>query len=428
MTIWRLILREIACRKANFLLSALAVLVAVGSVVAAVSLLDRYAIRGEQRAEVQKAELEKKMAILEDDYRKISLDLNFNLMILPKAQNMADFYAEDFAAKVMPEAYAQKLAEARIATINHIVPVLEQRISWPERKRTIQLVGASGAMVLKGKGTKSALQQPIAAGHVVVGYELHRSLDLAAGQALTFCGQRLVISALEPQRGNQDDITLWINLPEAQKLLDKPGRINAILAIECNCAADLLGTIRAEVARVLPDTQVVEFASKALARAEARDRATAAASESTEREARNRAAAVRQRERLFAVLAPLVTGACAVWAGLLALGNVRSRSGEIGILRALGVPTRRILAILLIRAALIGLVGAAIGFGAGWLGSWLGENRISGGPPLEALFDPRLFALVLVLTPILSALVSWLPAAWAAQLDPADCLRAGGAS
>ena len=95
----RLILREILYRKTNFLLSTLAVLVAVGSVVAAISLLDRYAIRGEQRAAEQQVELKAKMAVLEDDYRKIALKLGFNVVILPKDQNLADFYADDFASK-----------------------------------------------------------------------------------------------------------------------------------------------------------------------------------------------------------------------------------------------------------------------------------------------------------------------------------------
>ena len=63
-----------------------------------------------------------------------------------------------------------------------------------------------------------------------------------------------------------------------------------------------------------------------------------------------------------------------------------------------------------------------IGFAAGWLGSWLGENRLSGGSPLDAIFDPRLFATVLVLTPVLSVLIGWLPAIWAAELDPAESL------
>ena len=428
MTIWRLILREIVCRKTNFLLSTLAVRVAVGSVVAAISLLDRYAIRGEQRAAEQQVELQKKMAVLEDDYRKIMLGLGFNVLILPKDQNLADFYSEDFASKLMPENYAERLVQARVVSINHVLPILQQKLKWPERERTIQLVGTRGEIALMAKGRKTALLDPVLPGHVVVGYELHRSLKLAVGDKIELCKRPLTVSALQPQRGNQDDITLWINLREAQQILGKEGRINAIQALECNCAADRLGQIRNDIGRVLPDTQVIEFSSQALARAEARNRAATEAHESIEREQEGRAAAARQRERLFAVLAPLVIGACAVWAGLLALGNVRSRTGEIGILRALGVPTRRILAILLIRAALIGLVGASIGFAVGWLGSWFGENRISGGPPLEALFDPRLFTMVLVLTPIFSALISWLPAIWAAQLDPADSLRMSSAT
>ncbi len=428
MTIWRLIQREIVYRKTNFLLSVLAVLVAVGSVVAAISLLDRYAIRGEQRAAEQKVELEKKMAVLEDDYRKIMLGLGFNVLILPKDQNLADFYAEDFASKLMPENYAERLVRARVMSINHVLPILQQKLKWPERERTIQLVGTRGEIALVAKGRKAALLDPVAPGHVVVGYELHRSLKLAAGDKIELCGSPLTVSALQPPRGNRDDITLWINLRQSQQILGKEGRINAIQALECNCAADRLGQIRADIGRVLPDTQVIEFSSQALARAEARNRAGAEAREAIRREQESRAAAARQREGLFTVLVPLVIGACAVWAGLLALGNVRSRSGEIGILRALGVPTRRILAIVLVRAALIGLLGASIGFIVGWLGSWVGENRISGGPPLEPLFDPRLFVMVLVLTPILSALIGWLPAIWAAQLDPADSLRTANAT
>ena len=209
-----------------------------------------------------------------------------------------------------------------------------------------------------------------------MGYELHRSLDLAVGKTITFRGQPLVVSALQPQRGNQDDITLWINLAEAQKLLDKQGQINAILAIECNCAADRLATIRGEIARVLPDTQVIEFASQALARAEARRpgrRGGHARRSSGSRQAVPRRGG--SGSGCSPSSLPVVIGACAVWAGLLALGNVRARIAEIGILRALGVPSARVLTIFLARAVLIGLAGGLIGFLAGWLGSWLGEER-----------------------------------------------------
>ncbi len=423
MTTWRLVGREILYHRGNFLLSVVGVLVAAACVVAAISLLDRYDRRSEQRAAAQAVELERKMADLKDDYRKIGLRLGFNVLIVPKNQNMADFYADDFAAKMMPEAYAQALAKTGVATLNHVLPILQQKTKWPEQRRTIQLVGTRGEIALFGKGRKTALQQPVPPGHVAVGYELHRSLKLAAGDQIMLRGRRFTVSTLQTQRGNQDDITLWITLAEAQELLGKKGRINAILALECTCAPNRLGQVRQEIASILPDTQVIEFSSRALARAEARNRAATVARESIAREKHSRAQQRQERERLFAILVPLIIVASGVWVGLLALSNVRSRGSEIGILRALGVPTRRVLILFLARAGVIGLAGAGLGFAVGWLGSWFGEQIASGGPRLGSLFDPLLLALVLALTPALSALVSWLPALWAAQIDPAKTLR-----
>ncbi len=169
---------------------------------------------------------------------------------------------------------------------------------------------------------------------MVLGYELHRSLKAAVGSEIKFCGQRFVVSALQPPRGNRDDIALWINLAEAQRLLSHEGRINGILALECNCAANRLGQIRADIARVLPDTQVIEFGSQALARAEACNCAEAEAKEAVHREMQSRERQRQDREQLFSVLVPLIIAACALWAGLLALRNVRSRVTEIRILRA----------------------------------------------------------------------------------------------
>jgi hypothetical protein len=423
MTFWRLVLREICYRMATFLLGVLAVAVAAACVVSAIDLLRRYDLRTEQRAAAQEAELRQKMAALEDDYRKIMLGLGFNVMILPMHQNLADFYAEDFASKLMPEVYAEQLVKARVASINHVLPILQQKLKWPEQERTIQLIGTRGEIALVAKGRKTVLLAPVSKGRVVLGYELHRSLKAAVGSEIKFLGQRFVVSALQPPRGNWDDITLWINLAEAQRLLSHEGRINAILALECNCAANRLGQIRADIARVLPDTQVIEFSSQALARAEARNRAEAEAKEAVDREMQSRERQRQDREQLFSVLVPLIIAACALWAGLLALGNVRSRVTEIGILRALGVPAGRVLAIFLVRAALMGLMGAGLGFAGGWLGSWIGEERLSSGEALGARFDVRLLALVLVLTPLLSALAGWLPAFWASRLDPAESLR-----
>ena len=169
---------------------------------------------------------------------------------------------------------------------------------------------------------------------------------------------------------------------------------------------DRLGLIRTEIARILPETQIIEFASQALARAETRTRAAEAAQAAIDREKQNRARLRHEREAFAAVLVPLVTAGSAIWIGLLALANVRERRAEIGILRALGVGTTQILAVFLGKAIIIGLAGAVAGL-------LVSASRC----------DTRLVLATLAGAPVLAALASWLPALLAAQQDPADVLR-----
>jgi predicted lysophospholipase L1 biosynthesis ABC-type transport system permease subunit len=179
-------------------------------------------------------------------------------------------------------------------------------------------------------------------------------------------GREFTIDKVNAERGNKDDITVWISLAEAQELLGKPGLINGILALDCTCdTVDRLGRIRPEIARILPDTQLIEYASQALARAEARQRAAVEARASIQREREGRDKLRAEREALAAVLVPVVMVGSGVWIGLLALANVRDRRGEIGILRALGLRSRQILLIFLGKAVATGLAGACLGYVAG---------------------------------------------------------------
>ncbi len=84
-------------------------------------------------------------------------------------------------------------------------------------------------------------------------------------------------------------------------------------------------------------------------------------------ERQSRAALRRQHDAFAAWLIPLVLAGCVVWLGVVTLTNVRERAGEIGILRALGVRSAQVFALVLSRAALVGLVGALLGYGAGIL-------------------------------------------------------------
>jgi ABC-type lipoprotein release transport system permease subunit len=186
------------------------------------------------------------------------------------------------------------------------------------------------------------------------------------------------------------------------------------------CAADSLGKVRTEIGRVLPDTQVIEFQSQTLARAEARRRAGREAEEAIAREKDNRARLRQERESFASILVPVVLVASALWVAFLSFSNVRDRRAEIGLLRALGVRSPAIMAIFLGRALFIGLVGALLGLGVGFLIGAAWPEAPAQSP--AAGLDLRLVLSVLAGAPFVAMLAGWLPAYLAAQQDPAEVL------
>ncbi len=422
MSIYRLVCREILHRKLGFSLGVLSVAVAVACLIAALAMLQKHDARTDQIVAAKEAITRRQMAALEDDYRKLMLKLGFNVLILPKDQNLSDLYADDFASKYMPEEYATRLAKSRVATINHVLPSLQQKVQWPEYQRTVLLMGVRGEVYVQSNQQKPLLE-PVAPGSMILGHELAHNLALKPGDQTKLMGRQFSIARINPERGNKDDITLWISLPEAQELLDKRGLINGILALDCTCdTLDRLGRIRPEITRILPDTQIIEYASQALARAEARQRAAteAQAGIQREKEARNRLRA--EREALASVLVPVVMLGSGVWIGLLALANVRDRRGELAILCALGLRAHQLLFLVLGKAALTGLAGAALGYVAGRAIGALWQEAPGASAIVLPFIEPRALLLVLVAGPLLAALASWLPALSAAQQDPALAL------
>lgn len=419
----RLILREIAFRKLNFGLAVLSVAAAAGCLVAQYTLLRVHDKQTERLMAAREAELRQMMARLQDDYRKIMLKLGFNIMILPAGASLNDLHNDEQPPALMPEEYAHVLASNRVMTINHVLPTLTCKVKWPEQQRKVILMGVRGEVLIQS-ATQKPLLEPVPAGHVVVGYELHQSLGLKAGQTLVFMGRNFTISKLMEEKGNTDDITLWINLHEAQQLLGMPGQINAILALECNCEADRLAKIRSEIGALLPGTRVIEFASQAVTRAEARNRAAAQALASLQHEKEGRARLRAQQEAFAAWLIPVVLAAAAVWIALLTWLNVRDRRAEIGLLRALGVRAGHVLGVFIGRAAASGLVGSVIGAAVGVWVALRWNSGLSADIYRQAL-DMGLLAAVVVTSPLLAAAAAWVPALVAARQDPAHILREG---
>jgi len=239
-----------------------------------------------------------------------------------------------------------------------------------------------------------------------VGFALSRAMNIKVGDTISIGDKYLTVKQCIAEKGNKDDIRLYAHLHDVQEILGKPGRINEIEALGCLCFGDRqLSRIREDVAKALPDTQVTEFKSIAVARAETR--------------------AVMDKYAAFII--PVVFIGSVIWVGLLALSNVRERRVEIGILRAMGLGSGRIAVLFLGKAVILGLTGAGLGFVLGLgLAQQLGPyifpftfNNVAWG---STSWLP-LLKWSLAIGPLLCVVASYLPTLLAVAQDPAEVLR-----
>jgi hypothetical protein len=426
MKIPQLVAKEIFHRKFNYALSVFATLIATAALVGSIVLLRMHDARTSTILHEKEAELQVRMDKLNDDTRKSMLKLGFNLVILPKDQNLADWYADDYSTKYMPESYVDILAESDIVSVRHILPSLQQKIRWPERKRTIILMGTRGEVPNLHLSPQKPLVQPVPEGTIILGHELHQSLEIEVGDRIKFMGKSFGVTTCYPERGNKDDITAWISLKEAQELLGKEEQINAILALECLCTGNALPIIRKEVAAILPGTQVIERGSRAVARAEARNQVAIEAATTLEEEKRGRGVLRAEREHMASILVPVILLTCALWVALMGFINVRSRREEIGILRTVGVSAKRIFLLFIWKHISIGVLGGFIGL---VLGSLFVFVLAGPGPsvPVAAVgslpFWLGMAALAIIGASFLAVIAGWIPAMIASRQDPADVMR-----
>ena len=114
-------------------------------------------------------------------------------------------------------------------------------------------------------------------------------------------------------------------------------------------------------------------------------------------------------------------------ASVLAVSVVQ-KSREIGILRAVGTGSRRVLAVFLLQGGILGFVGALIGSAIGALlaKGFEGMSRgADGAPQFPVPIDLSLLATATALATGVGLLAAVLPARRASRIDPAQAIRNG---
>jgi ABC-type lipoprotein release transport system permease subunit len=388
MSVVRLIFAEISHRKLNFLLSLLAVATAV-------ALFVGFFTTGEAS---------------ERETTRLMRDMGFNLRIVPKETDMERFWAQGYSEQTMPEEYVQRFAAKENISYTHLLAALQKKVAWQGRQ--IILTGIASQEVLPGSEKKSPMKAVygqqgagIQPGTVYVGYEIAKALQLKKGDTIDLLGATMTVAACLAESGSDDDIRITASLRDAQRLLGEEGRINEIKALECLCRdekVDSIDLLRTQIEEILPEAKVTQLRVIAKTRESQRI----------------------MIEKYLAFILPVTVIVCAAWIGVLAMINVRDRREEIGILRALGYGSLRIAILFLGKAALIGVVGAVLGYLAGTglalrVGPGIFKVTASGIAPVASLLVWSLLA-----APGFAALSSFIPTVTAVTQDPAITLRA----
>ena len=134
------------------------------------------------------------------------------------------------------------------------------------------------------------------------------------------------------------------------------------------------------------------------------------------------------RFRIFMQLAQFLGIVVVIAIGLVAANtsamSIRERRGEIAVMRAIGYPTRTIMALLFSESLLMSLLGAALGLGGGLLllkGFSLNADAL--GPFGKIAIPPSIMAETLGVAVLIGLLSVAVPATGAARRTIADSLR-----
>ena len=381
MTIPGLILREIRHRRLNFFLGFAAISVTVSLFVVFFS-----SAQASNRETV-----------------RLMRDIGFNVRIIPADTDISHFWQEGYSIKTMPENHVYRLAENSGISYNHLTAILQQRYFW--RDLNVIVTGMSAEIYPPGKTTRN-MSYSINRGFAIIGFEPARRLSLQAGDTITINGIFLKIDRCLSECGSNDDIRIFTHLSDAQQILNQPGLINEIKALQCLCRGeyshlDSLTQLRNQLLEILPDTRVILM--QAIADARQKQRILV--------------------ERYFAFILPIVVLSAMLWIGLLAFLNVRERRREIGMLRAMGFGSSGILLMFFGRAAVGGLAGALLGYLLGTLLSIAVGPRIFELTASQIRPSAALLLWSLLSAPIVAAVAVFIPSMLAVSQAPVAVLQ-----
>lgn len=365
-------------------------------------------------------------------------NLGANVLIIPKAASVNNYYTADFEGEQMPEEYVDRITTSSLQGVDNLSPKLTFPITvgtakvyltgilpqkefaskptWAgaggifERPKGCGFVQAPGALAAAmgtptspaaapaapAAGARNAPIKELGAEEVLVGAEVGARLKLKEGSRVELHGKQFTVRQVLPETGSVDDTRVFAHLHTVQGLFGKGRVVNAIEMMGC-CKEISRGLIDG-LNKLLPDAKVVTI--KQIAQTQLNTNT------------------LMEKFSLIFLIIIVIVGAAGI--ANYMFSNVQERRQEIGTLMALGMVPGRIVKVFLAKAVIVGLAGGVVGYVLGTALAMVLGPRLAQVPVLPL---PLWLVWAVLISIAITVVASAIPARKAARLDPAVILR-----
>jgi len=404
MTISKLVLIELWKRKSQLITGLLAITLGIAVIVAIQS-----------------------VAVVSEQNVARNLDnLGANILVLPQAASIDDYYTSDIDAPTLPMDYVERILESTIAGVDNMSPKLTRRVMvkgksvvltgiLPKSEIASKPLWQSSGLLGKQLTTACAPNQSANQSHgmedeklkrkaidtlysedCMAGSQVAKKLSLTASKKINILGKDFKVVKILPETGTVDDDRIFANLTDVQQLLKIENQVSAIEIMGCcNAISEgLLGQLR----NILPDTRVTSINQIVSTQIETNQ--------------------LMRKVTLVMLIIIFFIGGISI--GNYIWANVNERKREIGILSMMGAERMTIYKMFLLKALLLGIAGGILGFLLGTLAGVILGPYLA-GIVVKPLYIYLLWSVILSITIALAG--SLIPTYLAAKFDPHSNLQ-----
>jgi ABC-type lipoprotein release transport system permease subunit len=323
----------------------------------------------------------------EEKIKELSHDLGQSMLVLPEGTDLESFYAMKFGSQVMPDNYGDRVKASPSGQ--------HARRIEPKLYGNITIQGTD--LIISGQKMQFPRSGNTAYEYIAIGSGAAASLGLMAGDTIDIKGSQFRVYKIIDPPPKGYDMALFIPLSAAQRILGKPGQINALRMGGCWCKLDIPG-FAAEVEKILPGTMAITVDGMAKAQIQINH------------------IMERYSFALWVVGTIIVIGSIV----FLILYMIRKGAREIGLLLSIGLSPVKIIVMNIVISIVTAVAGVLLGHILSVpLMSWFGKAfmRIGLIPSWQYLSHFVFASIIIAL--ISSSFPSW----FVTRLDPTKLLR-----